>query len=510
MGEALVTRLDKGRATRKAAGMTDYVDVDATELARRVRAGEVSPKELVETAIAAVERVNPRLNAVVHRMYDAARAAEPAEGPFRGVPMVVKDFDGFVQGVPYTASTRFLDGFIPDHDAEAIRRLRAAGFVFVAKSNCPELAILGTTEPEWRGPTRNPWNPDHSTGGSSGGTGALVASRALPLGHGGDGGGSLRIPASACGLVGLKATRGRIPLGPDWGEGWGGYVQWGVLTRSVRDSAALLDVLAGPMPGDPYAAPPPRRPFREEVGADPGRLRVGFSTRSFFGKETHPECKAATEAAAKLLAELGHEVEEATPRFDRDKLVKAYLTQVGVGVAAEIEEMERWTGRKARPDLFEPATWFLNQVGHTMSGLELQHARDAIQEAGRSLADFHGRYDLFLGPTLAHPPIRIGELALKPAERFGLGALRSLPIAGAIRAVLAGLAANNFERTPNTQLFNQTGQPAISLPLHWSAAGLPIGVQLAAAMGREDLLLRVAAQLEAARPWIGRKPAVCA
>lgn len=491
--------------------MTDYTECDATELARRVRTGEVSPAELVDHAIAAIERVNPQLNAVVHKMYDAARAAAQGplpEGPLRGVPMAVKDFDGFVQGVPFTASTRFLDGFVPDHDSEAIARLRRAGTVFLAKTNLPELAIVGTTESAFRGPAHNPWNLAHTTGGSSGGSAALVAARAVPVAHGGDGGGSLRIPASACGLVGLKATRGRIPLGPDFGEGWGGYVQWGVLTRSVRDTAAFLDVLSGPMPGDPYGVAPPERPFVQEVGAPPGRLRIGFSTRSFFGRDTHPECVRATHLAAKMLTDLGHDVEEAHPPFDRDKLVHAYLTQVGIGTAAEIDDMARWTGRTPTPDTFEPATWFLRQVGHALTGLDLQHARDAIQEAGRQMARYHATYDLFLGPTLAHPPVRLGELGLKPAERVGLAALRTVPVKGAIRAVLAQLAANNFERTPNTQLFNQTGQPAVSLPLHWTSDGLPVGVQLAGRMGEEGLLLRIAAQLEAAHPWKDRRPGV--
>lgn len=492
--------------------MHDYVDCDATELARRVRAGEVSPPELVETALAAIASVDPRLNAVVHSMADAARAAARAplpDGPFRGVPMVVKDFDGFVKGVPFTASTRFLEGFVPDHDSEAIARLRRAGVVFLAKTNLPELAIVGTTESAFRGPAHNPWNLDHTTGGSSGGSAALVAARAVPVGHGGDGGGSLRIPASACGLVGLKPTRGRVPLGPDFGEGWGGYVQWGVLTRSVRDTAAFLDVMAGPMPGDPYAAPAAAGPFADEVGAPPGRLRIAFTTRSIFGKATDPACVEAVERTARLLGELGHEVEEAHPPVDRDALIRAYLTQVGVGTAAEIADMARWTGRAPRPSYFEPATWFLKQVGETLGGVDLQHARDAIQLAGRQMATFHQRWDLLLLPTLAHPPVRLGELALKPAEAAGLAALRALPVGAAIRAVLAQLAANNFERTPNTQLFNQTGQPAISLPLH-EAGGLPIGVQLAAPFGEDGRLLRVAAQLEAARPWIGRKPGVLA
>ncbi|MCK6502746.1 amidase [Myxococcota bacterium] len=488
-------------------------DCDATELARRVRDREASPAELVDAALGAIAQVDPRLHAVVHRMDEQARAAARGslpDGPFRGVPMVVKDFDGFVAGVPFTASTRFLDGFVPDHESVAITRLRQAGLVFLAKTNLPELAIIGTTENEWRGATHNPWSLEHTAGGSSGGSAALVAARAVPVAHGGDGGGSLRIPASACGLVGLKATRGRIPLGPTMGEGWGGYVQWGVLTRSVRDTAGLVDVMAGPAPGDPYAAPALPGPLSTEVGADPGRLRIGFSTRSIFGKDTAPACVEAVKQTAALLAELGHEVEEVTLPVDRDRLAQAYLVQVGIGVAGEIEDMARWTGRRPTPAQFEASTWFLRQVGQTMTGLDLLHARDAAQEAGRAMATFHARHDLFLGPTLAHPPVKLGQLLLKPAERVGLGILRALPLKPAIRAVLAQLAANNFEATPNTQLFNQTGQPAISLPLHQDAQGLPIGVQLAAAMGREDLLIRVAAQLEAARPWRERRPPVCA
>jgi amidase len=487
----------------------DYTEWDATEQASLVARGEVSPGELVDLAIAAVERVNPELNAVVHRMYDSARAAAAGalpEGPLRGVPMVVKDFDGFVRGEPFTAGSRFLDGFVPDHDSEAIARLRRAGLVFIAKTNCPELAIFGTTEPKWRGPTRNPYDLSRSTGGSSGGSAALVAARAVPLGHGGDGGGSLRIPASHCGLVGLKATRGRIPFGPDYGEGWGGYVQWGVLTRSVRDAAALLDVMAGPMPGDPYAAPALPGPLAAEVGRDPGKLRIGFYAGSLFGREVHEANAAAVTKVAAQLAALGHRVEEAKPDFDRATLVHAYLTQVAVGIAAEIEDFARISGRTPRPELFEPETWFLGQVGRAMSALDLQHARDAGQVAGRAMGAFHARYDLFMCPSVTHPQVRIGELALGAAERTGLALLRRLPVGQAMRQVIRAMAPGILELTPNTQLFNQTGQPAISLPMHAHADGLPIGVQLAAALGREDLLVRVAAQLEAAHPWAQMRP----
>ena len=493
--------------------MNDYIDCDATELAARVSRGDVHPKELVETAISAIERVNPKLNAVVYRMYDhAAKQAEgdlPA-GPFRGVPMVIKDFDGFAKGIPFTASSRFLDGFVPDHDSEAIARLRRSGALFLAKTNLPEFALLGTTEPAWRGPTRNPWNLDHSTGGSSGGSAALVAARAVPAGHGGDGGGSLRIPGAHCGLVGFKATRGRIPQGPDLGEGWGGYVQWGVLTRTVRDAAQFLDAMRGPMAGDPYVAPPLERPLAEEVGRPPGQLKIAFTTRSLFGKKTDPDYVQAIEKCAKHLADLGHEVEEAHPTFDRDVLVRAYLTQVAVGTAVEIDLFAKWTQRPITPDLFEPGTWLLNQIGRSIPAVELQELRDASHQAGRDLASFHQTYDVLVTPAVSYPPVQIGELDLTSAERLGLRALRLAPVKRVLRGVLDMLAENNLERTPNTQLFNQTGQPAVSLPIGLSSGGLPLGAQFVTRFGEDDLLVRLAAQLEAAHPWIERRPGLSA
>ena len=491
--------------------MEDFGECDATELAARVARGEVSPLQLVELAIAAIERVNPQLNAVVHRMYDEARALAQGDlphGPFRGVPMVVKDFDGFVRGVPFTASCRLLEGFVPDHDSEAIARLRRAGLIFVAKTNCPELALLGTTEPQWRGPTRNPYDLSRSTGGSSGGSAALVAARAIPVAHGGDGGGSLRIPGSHCGLVGLKATRGRIPFGPDYGESWGGYVQWGVLTRSVRDTAGLLDAMAGPMPGDPYAAPPLPGPLASEVGRDPGKLRIGFDTGSLFGRDVDPQHAGAVTQVATQLAALGHQVEPARPAIDREALVHAYFVQISTGTAAEVEEFAQLARRAPSPELFEPETWFTAQVGRATSAVELLEARNAVQLAGRATAKFHQRYDLFLCPTTTYPQIRIGEMALNAAQKLGLATLRKAPLGAVIHKVMDTLAPTFLERTPNTQLFNQTGQPAVSLPLGQAADGMPIGVQLAAALGREDLLIRIAAQLEAAHPWAARKPRV--
>lgn len=488
-----------------------YDELDATALAERVRKKELHPSELVDEVISRIEALNPKLNAVVHKMYDRARAAAKAplsEGPFAGVPFLVKDFDGYVAGEPYTASCRAMVDFVPDHDAEIIARYRRAGLIFVAKTNTPELAILGTTEPALRGPTRNPWNLEHSTGGSSGGSAACVAARIVPMAHGGDGGGSIRIPASACGLFGLKPTRARNPVGPDLGEGWGGYVQQHVLTHSVRDSAAMLDATHGPALGDPYLAPPPARPFLQEVGAPPGRLRIAFSTGSLFGKHVHPDCVAAVKDAAKLCDELGHEVVEDAPRLDWSALVRAYLTNVVANVSLEVEEFGRLMKKTPNPADFEPATWALVQLGKMLTAVDLQRARDVTHLASRQVAAFFERYDLFLDATLAYPPVRIGELALKAAELAALAVLRRAPVKPVFLRMFDELAANSLERTPNTQLFNQTGQPAMSVPLSWNAAGLPIGVQFAARFGDEATLFRLAAQLEQARPWAGRRPLV--
>ena len=493
--------------------LSDWTDLDATTLAALIRDGEVHPSELVDTALSAIGRVNPQLNAVVHPMAEIAKKAATSElpdGPFRGVPMVVKDLDGFVAGVPYTMSSRFLQGFIPDHDAEVIARFRRAGFIFLAKTNCPEFGILGTTEPELRGPTHNPWKLGRSTGGSSGGSAALVAARAVPVGHGGDGGGSIRIPASACGLFGLKVSRGLLPLGPDIGEGWGGFVVPGVLTRSVRDSAGIYDVLRGDDVGAPYFGPRLERPLLEEVGAPVEKLRVAICPGSLFGRTTHPDCAAALEIAAKLMRDLGHEVEEARPEFDRDALVYGYLVQIAAGVATELEDVAKWTGKVPTAAGFEPTTWFLGQLGHLLSAADLQASRDAAMAAGRSLGRFFAKYDVLLTPTMAHPPVEHGVTALKPAERFGLGVMRTMPVKPLMVKTLRDLADKSLERVPNTQIFNMTGLPAMSLPLHHAPNGMPIGVQVATGLGRDGLLIRLAAQIEAAAPWIGRKPGVCA
>lgn len=486
---------------------------DATALAERVRRGDVHPSELVDEAIAAIEKVNPTLNAVVHRMYDQARAAAKGplpDGPFRGVPFVVKDLDGWLANEPYTQSCRMSKDFVPTEDAEIIARMKRTGVVIVGKTNTPELGLLGVTEPELRGPARNPWNPDHTPGGSSGGTASIVASRAVPMGHGGDGGGSIRIPSSACGLFGLKPTRGRNPLGPKISEGWGGYVQPGVLTRSVRDCATMLDATQGPDAGAPYASPPRERPYAEEIKRAPRKLRIAFSTGAQLGRTTHADVKAAVTDAAALCASLGHTLEEVPLPIDREALVAAYFTQVAVGAASSIDETARWVGRAPTPADFEPTTWLLGTIGRKLPALELQRSRDACQIAGRTLGRFFQTYDLFLDGTLAYPPLRVGELALKSAERAALAALRVVSPRFVLDKLLASLGANALEKTPNTQVANQTGVPAMSVPLFWNAAGLPIGVQFTAPFGDEATLFQLAAQLEAARPWAGRVPPITA
>ncbi|MBA2538071.1 MAG: amidase, partial [Deltaproteobacteria bacterium] len=386
--------------------------------------------------------------------------------------------------------------------------MKATGVVIVGKTNTSELGLLGVTEPEMRGPTRNPWSLDHTPCGSSGGTAAIVASRAVTMGHGGDGGGSIRIPSSACGLFGLKPTRARNPLGPNLSESWGGYVQPGVLTISVRDCAAMLDATQGPEPGAIYAAPPREHPYIEEIRKVPRKLRIGFSTGAQLGHGTHVDVQAAVKDAAALCASLGHSVEETSLPLDRDALVAAYFAQVCVGAAASIDQTAVWVGRKPTPADFEPTTWLLATIGRKLPAMDLQRSRDTCHATSRALGKFFQTYDVFLDGTLAYPPMKIGQLALKPAERIALSALRVVSPKIVLDKLLATMGANALDKTPNTQVANQTGVPAMSVPLYWNAAGLPIGVQFMAPLGDEATLFQLAAQLEKARPWVGRIPPI--
>jgi amidase len=470
--------------------------LDATAQAELVRRGELSPVELVEAAIARIERRNPQLNAVIHPLFEKARAqaASPAlpRGPFRGVPFLVKDAVCHTAGDPYHCGMRFLRdlGWREASDSTLAARLRAAGFVFVGKTNTPELASAPTTEPLAWGPTRNPWDPERTPGGSSGGSAAAVAAGLVPVAHGNDMGGSIRIPASACGLVGLKPTRARSTLGPAFGEYWWALTHEHVLTRSVRDSAAVLDAIAGPAPGDPYSAPPPARPFAEEPGRSPGRLRVGLRTRRPGGaEEAQADCRAAVERAGRLLEELGHVVEWASPPALDGPLDGSEFLVLGVAIARDLERWGERTGRALAPGDVEPTNQLMAEVGRGVTATRWVAAVESLQGRARELARWWAEgFDLLVTPTLGEPPPRLGWLGAaggaEPRE----------------------LLARYGRFAPFTMPFNVSGQPALSLPLAWNDEGLPIGVQLVAAYAREDLLLRVAAQLEQAAPWRDRWP----
>jgi amidase len=486
----------------------EYDRLDALAVGALVAKGDVSAAEALEAALERAEARNPALNAIVSRFDDEARARArgplPA-GPLSGVPFLLKDLLAAWKGHPLTGSSRLRAGDVADGDAEVVRRLLGAGLVVFGQTNTPELGIMGTTEPRWRGPTRNPWSPGRSAGGSSGGSAAAVAARIVPAAHGNDTGGSLRIPASACGIFGVKPTRGRVSLAPSAGDLDSGMTVEGVVTRSVRDAAALLDVLAGPAPGDPHVAPPPARPFLEEVGAPPGRLRIAFTRDPLFARATHPSCAAAVEDAARLLEGLGHEVAEARPAVPREGLARAYLVAVAAQTALDVERAEARAGRRARGDDLEPGTAALAAAGRALRARDLAQAVDEMHAAARVLGAFHAVHDVLLTSTMAQPPLPLGAVLPTRVEEVGLRVLARFPTRRGTDALLA-VAARSFDATGNTMLFNQTGQPAVSVPLLWTAEGVPVGVQLAARFGEEATLFRLAAQLEEAKPWRERVP----
>src|SRR3954469_16307421 len=468
--------------------------MDATAQADLVRRGEVTATELVDAAIARVEKLDPELNAVIHRRFDRAReeAADPQlpDGPFRGVPFLIKDLSAPTAGDPMHNGMRALRDakYIAPADNVLTSRYRRAGFVFIGRTNTPELGLVPTTEPLAHGATSNPWSVNHTPGGSSGGSAAAVAAGLVPAAHASDGGGSIRIPSSMCGLVGLKVSRGRISLGPDRDETSLSVNH--VVTRSVRDCAAILDATAGPAPGDLVVAPPPVRPYRDEVGVSPGTLRIGMLAHNPAG-QLHADCEQAVRSAADLLESLGHRVEEDHPAILDDTTISAQFgarwcvnAKLGLVAAGEL------IGRPLTADDVEPATWMMASVGETISGVDFALALAGANRLARGLgAWWNDGWDILLTPTLGQPPPRLGELTATAEDPMRATALTAALV-------------------PFTTYYNVSGQPAISLPLHWNDHGLPIGVQLVAAYGREDLLIRLAAQLEQAQPWADRRPPV--
>lgn len=468
--------------------------LDATAQAQLVRDGEASAAELAEAAIARIEATNPELNAVIHPLFEegleAARGELP-DGPFRGVPFLLKDLGAAFAGQPLHLGMQYLKDrdFRAPVDTYLAQRFRAAGLVTIGKTNCPELGILPTTEPRAYGATRNPWDPSRSAGGSSGGSAAAVAAGMVPMAHANDGGGSIRIPAANCGLVGLKPSRQRISEGPLAGDFMSGLTAELCVSRSVRDTAALLEAVHGAAPGDPYVAPPPLRPYTEEVGADPGRLRIALWTETPIERDADPQVLAAANAAAGLLEGCGHTVDQpdlsALVAMD---LVDSFLVRWAAGQAQALDQLGMVGGAPIGREDVEPLTWALAEIGRERSAGEYLAAVGGHQALSRLLAGVHeSGFDLLLTPTLGEPPPLLGAFDDSGPD----------PMAAFERAFLSGCF---------TGAFNVSGQPAISLPLHWSEDGLPIGVQLAAPLGREDVLLRVASQLEEAAPWADRIP----
>jgi amidase len=470
--------------------MKELESLDAVALAELVRKKEVQAIELIDATIERIERLNPKLNAVITPMYEQARKEASdtiSDGIFAGVPFLLKDFLAEYAGIRLTEGSAFLREFVPAQDSELVRRYKNAGLITVGKTNTPELAIGVTTEPRLFGPTHNPWDISRTPGGSSGGSAAAVAAGIVPMAHGNDAGGSIRIPASCCGLFGLKPTRARNPLGPLYGDLFTGLVAEHALTRSVRDSAALLDITSGPNPGDPYWAPPPKGSFLKEVRTKTGPLRIGFSAVTPLGTEIHADCMSALKDAAELCENLGHHVEEAAPTFDGELLWQAFTTVLASGFAWAVSDWGRRLGKAPIADGFEPFVWSFTERGRQTSAPEYLMALQDLQRQSRKIASFFNDHDIWLTPTLGEPPVPLETFKYTVGDPFEL------------RRRMTTFA-------PFTFISNGTGQPAMSVPLQWNAEDLPVGTHFVGRFGDEATLFRLAAQLEAARPWTNRRP----
>jgi amidase len=476
------------------AGFIEYETHDATGLAALIAGGQVSAVEVLEAAIARAERWQPNINAITIPLYEHARAAAhtglPA-GPLSGVPFLLKDLGAQLTGTRTSGSGKLWGNFVADHDSTLVARYRAAGLNIFGKSASPEMGLAPSTEPAMYGPCRNPWNLAYSAGGSSGGSAAAVAARILPIAHATDGGGSIRIPASACGLFGLKTTRARNPSGPDVGEGWGGQSVAHCVSISVRDSAALLDVSAGPDIGDPYWAPPPAGRFVDEAERAPGRLRIALCVTPWNDEPVDAECRQAAEDAARLCEGLGHHVAIGRPELDTAAFRAATRTLVAANVLATLEARAKALSKTLEASDVEPLTWSIVELGRGYTAADYARSVTTIHGVGRVVARFFAGYDILLTPTMCSPPWPIGVLSLSTGDRnaYFTALNRSIGF---------------------TSLFNASGHPAASLPLHWSARGLPVGVQIVAPFGDEATILRLAAQIETARPWKDRRPPLMA
>ena len=470
----------------------NYTQYDALGLAQLIKNGEVTSSELVSAAIEQCEAVNPTLNAVVTPMFDEAREIAEKGGLeetlFAGIPFLLKDLGTAYNGVRLTSGSCALAQFVPNFDAEIVRRFKQAGLIIIGKSNTPEFGILPTTESDLLGACRNPWDISRTAGGSSGGAASAVAGGIVPIAHASDGGGSIRIPASCCGLFGLKPTRARTPRGPINGDVMSGLTIENGVSRSVRDSAALLDGIAGIDLGDPYVAPPQLRPYLDDVNTPPPQLRIGYSTVAPNGVPIHPDCITAVEQTAQLCQDLGHIVEPAAPTFLSEQFVQTFMVVWASGINWSIKGITLLTGQAPNPAFYEPLTWALYEEGERITGGDYLLAVQGLQQMARQIAGFFTRYDLWLTPTVAEPPLPLGSFEKDGDPMFGLN-----------RAIAY---------VPFTPIANATGQPAMSVPLHWNEAGLPVGVHFMGRFGDEATLFQLAGQLEQARPWAGKSPTV--
>jgi amidase len=487
-------------------GFAEYDRYDALGLARLVHRKEVSPRELLEQALERSARVNPKLNAIICRdntaeQHAAAVAVAGSAQPFAGVPFLIKDIGAALADAPFTSGSRLFARYVPALDGEMVERFKRAGLVVFGKTNVPEFGLLPVTEPELFGPCRNPWNLDRTPGGSSGGAAAAVAAGIVPMAHGNDGGGSIRIPSSCCGLFGLKPSRGLNPNLPLASSITSDFGLDHVLTRSVRDSAATLDAVCNRANAG----------FLSGLEAGPGRLRIGVVRGAMLGSTVSPEVKVALERAVKLLYGLGHDIEDAEPAMDCGALGVAFLVYWAIGTVQTLDDAVRIVRRKpVRADV-EPATWALAQVGRAMmGGEEEERARLAMWQATKALTSYFNRFDIMLSPTLAAPPLKIGETRLTGTEDIILRFVSAMKLPWLVKATLKAVAAKSFAFAAFTSPFNVSGQPAMSVPLHWTPDGLPIGVQFAARLGADGLLLRLARQLEIAQGWDKRRPPIWA
>jgi len=483
---------EPGRASTSGGVMSfdEYRRFDALDLAELVRAREVTPTELLDVALARQRQVEPSINAVSVPLEKRARIqidAGLAQGPFRGVPFLLKDLGSYLEGTTTTNGSKLYQGRQDGESAEIVRRFLDAGLVVFGKTASPEFGLSPSTESALHGATRNPWNLDYSSGGSSGGSAAAVAAGILPIAHASDGGGSIRIPASCCALFGMKPSRYRTPIGPPArGDSWAGLSCHHAVSRSVRDSAALLDAISGPVGGSSFLAPPPKRRFIQEVGASPGKLRIALVERAFSGAEVDPEVTRAAAEAGKLCESLGHIVEPASPPIDFGAVAQAVsLVIIPANIAMQLADRAAELGRPLQESDVEPTTFGIYQMGKRISAADYERARGVLFRASRVMAEFQHERDVLLSPVLGSPPLPIGILTLDDPEGFGEAATRYVPF---------------------TMLFNATGQPSMSVPLHWTKGGLPVGVMFSGRYGDEATLFRLAGQLEAARPWANRFP----